>query len=66
MNAPNDTAFAAWIADLKKVIVDDGGPADYVEQTGGVESWIEAFDDDMTPAEAWDEEKYAAHALGCL
>jgi hypothetical protein len=40
----------------------DGIEGSYVEQTGH-ECWRDSFDDDMTPDEAWAEERSAAAEL---
>lgn len=41
------------------------GCADYVDQTG-TECWVQYFEEGLTPDQAWEQEKDAAYALGCV
>lgn len=57
--------FSDWLKVLKRLIKEDmmnwAGqvePYDYVAQTGE-ECWKEMYDDGLSPAEAWQEEKDA-------
>ena len=56
--------FGQWQAELD-ALASAEGCANYTEQTGS-ECWESSYNDGMTPAEAWAEEKSAAHDLGCF
>ncbi len=50
--------FLNAIDDLAAV---EGAEISYTAQTG-IEAWRQAYDADMTPEEAWEEEKIAGYA----
>lgn len=49
--------FELWLAELDALAAAEGCDTPYTQQTGP-ECWRESYDDGMTPAEAWAEEKY--------
>lgn len=57
--------FDQWLSDLDALARAEGCERSYVEQTGR-ECWQAPYDDGITPAEAWADEKDAAASLGCF
>lgn len=56
--------FDQWLSELNS-LAEAEGCRNYVEQTGK-ECWRYSYNSGSTPLEAWNEEKSAAHSLGCL
>jgi hypothetical protein len=51
--------FEDWLAAVDALADENGGSFPSYTQMTGVECWREAYDDGLTPDEAWSEEMWA-------